>query len=190
MNIVGNTIVLIGLVMVSVLCVCIVSDNIVMHRMHDKFKFSIKYNRYDSAQAQLVENVYAPFLGYYYQTMMRFILTKCYIVIFSLCATGLFTYQGFETYKTDIIDFMSKIYDWSKTVNWILTGAVISLIIVICLLLAFVTLRHQMINLDKRAETLMTEVNKITNGCNTFVIRENELDSYRTKNSKVNVVNK
>lgn len=83
MNIVGNTIVLIALVMVSVLCVCIISDNIAMHRMHDKFKFSIKYNRYDSDQAQLVENVYAPFLAYYYQAMMRFVLTKCYIVIFS-----------------------------------------------------------------------------------------------------------
>lgn len=190
MNIVGNTIVLIALVMVSVLCVCIISDNIAMHRMHDKFKFSIKYNRYDSDQAQLVENVYAPFLAYYYQAMMRFVLTKCYIVIFSLCATGLFTYQGFETYKVDIADFMSKIADWSKTVNWILTGAVISLIIVICLILVFVILRHQMTNLDKRAEALMAEVNKIADGYNTFVIRENELDSYRAKNSKVDAINK
>ena len=190
MNILGNAILLIVFTMCLVWGIYLISDDIVIHRMHDKFKFSIKYNRYDSVQVQLVENVYAPFLGYYYQTMMRFILTKCYIVIFSLCATGLFTYQGFETYKTDIIDFMSKIYDWSKTVNWILTGAVISLIIVICLLLVFVTLRHQMINLDKRVETLLTEVYKITNGCISFVIRENELDSYRAKNSKVNVVNK
>lgn len=40
MNIVGNAIVLIGLVMVSVVCVCTVSNDIVIRRMHDKFEFS------------------------------------------------------------------------------------------------------------------------------------------------------
>lgn len=39
MNIVGNAIVLIGLVMVSVVYVCIVSNDIVIRRMHDKFEF-------------------------------------------------------------------------------------------------------------------------------------------------------
>ena len=190
MNILRNAILLTVFVMLLVGGIYSVSDDIVMHRMHDKFKFSIKYNRCDSTQAQLVENVYAPFLAYYYQTMMRFILTKCYIVVFSLCATGLFMYQGFETYKVDIADFMSKIYDWSKTVNWILTGAVISLIIAICLVSLFVILHHQMTNSDKRAEMLMTKVNKIADGYNTFVIRENELDSYRAENSKVDVIDK